>query len=150
MNKEQYSSLLESILALYARDLIEEVESWDKQMTGDEEGNQYSVKDLYAHAQKKGPAVELPIESTDALEWWDKSYSMDNPSHVKRMNNADTSVPVLAIEYEKGKYSIADGLNRIKKAHSIEGKKTIMAHVLSQDEMKEVGSVEKPKEEQMK
>ena len=146
MNKKQYSSLLESILALYANDLIEEVESWDNQMAGDEEGNQYSVKDLYAHAQSKGPAKEIAIDSTDALEWWDKEYTMDNPDHVARMNNADTSYPVLAIEYEKGKYSIADGLNRIKKAHSIEGKKSIMAHVMSQDEMKEL-KTNKNKEE---
>jgi len=145
MNKQEYTSLLETVLSLYANDLIEEVESWDNQLAGDDEGNQYSVKDLYAHAQKKGPAVEIPIESTDALEWWDKSYSMDNPDHVTRMKNANTSYPVLAIEYEKGKYSIADGLNRIKKAHSMEGKKTIYAHIMSQDEMKEVGPVKSVK-----
>jgi hypothetical protein len=57
---------------------------------------------------------------------------------VERMHNANTSYPVLAIEYEKGKYSIADGLNRIKKAHSIEGKKTIQAHIMSQDELKNI------------
>lgn len=119
---------------------ITEMESWDSQKATDDEGNEYSVKKLYAYAEKKGPAVEIPIDSTDALEWWDKSYSMDNPEDVERMENADTSYPVLAVEYEKGKYSIADGLNRIKKAHSKEGKKTIMAHIVSQDEMKEAGS----------
>lgn len=116
--------------------IIETIETWDNQKAGDDEGNEYFVKDLYAYAQKKGPPVEIPIDSTDALEWWDKSYSMDNPEHVTRMMNADTSYPVLAVEYEKGKYSIADGLNRIMKAHSKEGKKTIMAHIVTQEEMK--------------
>ena len=140
MNKNEYQSLLESILYL------KEVEDWDSQLAGDDEGNQYSVKDLVAYAQKKGPAQEIPIESTDALEWWDKSYSMDNPEHVERMQKANTSFPVLAIEYEKGKYSIADGLNRIKKAHSIEGKKSVYAHIMHQDEMKNIKPVKTAKE----
>lgn len=116
--------------------IFETIETWDDQKAGDDEGNQYSVKDLYAYAQKKGSPKEISIDSTDALEWWDKVYSMDNHEHVARMERADTSYPVLAIEYEKGKYSIADGLNRIKKAHSKEDKKTINAYILTQDEMK--------------
>ena len=141
MNKQQYISLIESIANLNEM----KVEEWDSQKMGDEEGNEYSVKDVVAYAQKKGPAQEISIDSTDALEWWDKSYSMDNPDHVERMKKADTSFPVLAIEYEKGKYSIADGLNRIKKAHSIEGKKSVYAHVMHQDELKNIQPVKSDK-----
>lgn len=147
MNKKEFQSLLETIASLCTPNTLNEmkVEEWDSQTMGDEEGNEYSVKDVVAYAQKKGPAQEIPIESTDALEWWDKQYSMDNPEHVERMHNANTSYPVLAIEYEKGKYSIADGLNRIKKAHSIEGKKTIQAHIMSQDELKNITPVKTKK-----
>jgi hypothetical protein len=58
----------------------------------------------------------LPIKDTDALEWWDKQYDMDNKAHKERMLKADTSVPVLGIRQEDGTISITDGLNRIKKA----------------------------------
>lgn len=112
----------------------EDVESWDQQMTGDEDGNQYSVKKLYDFAKSKGKAVNVPIEDTDALEWWHKSYSEKNPEHMKRMMNADTSVPVLGIRYGK-KLSIADGLNRIKKAHSVEGKTHIPVYIMDSEDM---------------
>jgi hypothetical protein len=59
------------------------------------------------------------------------------------MKNADTSFPVLAVEYEKGKYSITDGLNRIKKAHSLENKKTIPAYIISNSDMKNIKPVNK-------
>ena len=113
---------------------IIEVESWDQQMTGDEDGNQYSVKKLYDFAKSKGKAVNVPIKHTDGLEWWHKSYSEKNPEHMKRMMNADTSVPVLGIRYGK-KLSIADGLNRIKKAHSVEGKTHIPVYIMDSEDM---------------
>lgn len=113
---------------------ITEVESWDQQMTGDDDGNLYSVKKLYDFAKSKGEAINIPIKNTDAIEWWHKSYSEKNPDDVKRMMNADTSVPVLAIRYGK-KLSIADGLNRIKKAHSVEGKTHILAYIMDSEEM---------------
>lgn len=111
-------------------------EEWENQTAGDEEGNSYKVKDLYTFAEKHGVKQHIPIADTDALEWWDKSYSMGDAEHVQRVHNADTSFPVLAVEYKKGKYSIADGLNRVKKAHMIEKKTHVPALIIQQSDMK--------------
>ena len=114
---------------------ITEVERWDSQMTGDDGGNVYSVKHLYDYAnQVSGGPVMLPIKHTDGIEWWHKSYSLENPGHVERMQNADTTVPVLAIETGEDQYTVADGLNRIKKAHSVEGKTHVPAMVLKRQQ----------------
>jgi len=117
------------------RQYITEVENWDEQITSDEKGNKYRVKDLYDYAKNECEDCynkELPIDDTDALHWWSKNYSMKNPEHVKRMEKTDTSVPVLGVRVANSDtISIADGLNRIKKAHSIEKKKVIPAYVIN-------------------
>ena len=125
--------------------LIEKVENWKDQIAANPEtGKKYRVKDIYDYAKtKKEFFVEnLPIKETDALKWWDKQYDMDNPKHKKRMEKADTSVPVLGIRQEDGTISITDGLNRIKKAHSMEGKKTIPAYVIDKADMENIEPVE--------
>ena len=124
--------------------LTEEVESWQDQIaTNDETGKKYRVGDIYkfAKSKKKFFIKDLPISKTDALEWWDKQYDMDNAQHKKRMEKADTSVPVLGIRQEDGTISITDGLNRIKKAHSMEGKKTIPAYVIDKADMENIEPV---------
>jgi len=114
---------------------LTEVENWDEQITSDENGNRYRVKDLYDYAKNECEDCyneELPIDNTDALHWWNKNYSMKNPEHVKRMEKTDTSVPVLGVRVANSDtISIADGLNRIKKAHSMEKKKVIPAYVIN-------------------
>lgn len=114
---------------------ITEVENWDEQITSDEKGNKYRVKDLYDYAKNECEDCynkELPIDDTDALHWWSKNYSMKNPEHVKRMEKTDTSVPVLGVRVaDSDTISIADGLNRIKKAHSMEKKRVIPAYVIN-------------------
>jgi hypothetical protein len=124
--------------------LREEVENWDEQVaTNDETGKKYRVKDIYAYAKKNTKLIkDLPIKHTDALEWWDKQYDMDNKEHKARMEKADTSVPVLGIRQEDGTISITDGLNRIKKAHSVEKKKTIPAYVIDKADMENINPVE--------
>lgn len=125
--------------------LNEEVEEWQDQIaTNDETGKKYRVGDIYKFARSRTEffVKDLPIEQTDALEWWDKQYDMDNPEHKKRMERADTSVPVLGIRQEDGTISITDGLNRIKKAHSMEGKKTIPAYVIDKADMENIEPVE--------
>lgn len=124
--------------------LAEEVEPWQDQIaTNDETGKKYRVKDIYDFAQSNPKFLikDLPIEDTDALEWWDKQYDMDNPQHKERMEKADTSVPVLGIRQEDGTISIADGLNRIKKAHTIEGKTTIPAYVIGKEDMEKLKEI---------
>ena len=122
-----------------------QVEDWQDQIaTNPKTGKKYHVKDIYdfAKSNPKFFVKDLPIEDTDALEWWDKQYDMKNENHVQRMQNADTSVPVLGIRQEDGTISIADGLNRVKKAHSIEGKATIPAYVIDKKDMKNLKEIE--------
>ena len=123
---------------------LTEVENWDEQIAkNDETGKKYRVKDIYAYAKKNTKIIkDLPIEDTDALEWWDKQYDMDNKEHKARMEKADTSVPVLGIRQENGTISITDGLNRIKKAHSVEKKKTIPAYVIDKADMENIEPVD--------
>jgi len=125
--------------------LAEEVEDWQDQIAiNDETGKKYRVGDIYKFAKSKSKffVKELPIKDTDALEWWDKQYDMDNPQHKKRMEKADTSVPVLGIRQEDGIISITDGLNRIKKASTLEGKKSIPAYVIDKADMENIEAVE--------
>ncbi len=123
---------------------LTEVENWDQQIAqNDETGKKYRVKDIYDYAKKNTELIkDLPIEDTDALKWWDKQYDMDNKEHKARMEKADTSVPVLGIRQKDGTISITDGLNRIKKAHSVQNKKTISAYVIDKADMKEIEPVD--------
>jgi len=127
--------------------LMEEVENWDEQIaTNDQTGKKYRVKDIYEFAKKHTKLIkDLPIEHTDALEWWDKQYDMDNKEHRARMEKADTRVPVLGVRQKDGTISITDGLNRIKKASSMEKKKTIPAYVIDQSDMDKIEPVEDKK-----
>ena len=119
--------------------LMEEVENWkDQKMHSDVTDEDYMVKDVYDWAKKNTKIVTLPIKDTDALEWWDKQYDMDNKAHKKRMMDADTSFPVLGIRQKDGTVSIADGLNRIKKAHHVENKKEIKAYVIDQKDLENI------------
>jgi len=119
--------------------LIEEVENWkDQKMHSDVTNKDYMVKDVYDWAKKNTKPVTVAIKDTDALEWWDKQYDMDNKAHKKRMMDSDTSFPVLGIRQEDGTISIADGLNRIKKAHDIENKKEIKAYVIDQKDLENI------------
>jgi len=119
--------------------LIEEVENWkDQKMHSDVTDKDYMVKDVYDWAKKNTKPVTLPIKDTDALEWWDKQYDMDNKAHKKRMMDADTSFPVLGIRQKDNKISIADGLNRVKKAHDIEHKKSVKAYVIDQKDLENI------------
>jgi hypothetical protein len=119
--------------------LIEEVENWkDQKMHSDVTDKDYMVKDVYDWAKKNTKIVTLPIKDTDALEWWDKQYDMDNKAHKKRMMDADTSFPVLGIRQKDGTVSISDGLNRIKKAHDVENKKEIKAYVIDQKDLENI------------
>jgi hypothetical protein len=125
--------------------LLEEVENWDQQVaTNDQTGKSYRVKDIYEYAKKNTKLIkDLPIKDTDALEWWDKQYDMDNKEHKARMEKADTSVPVLGVRQKDGTISITDGLNRIKKASTIEKKTTISAYVIDQADMDKIEPVKK-------
>jgi hypothetical protein len=111
----------------FKKTLLEKVEDWkDQHFFSDVTNKEYSVKEVYDFAKKNPEFLvkDFPIKNTDALEWWGKNYDLKNKEHKERMEKADTSMPVLAIRTAGSKkVSIADGLNRIKKAHDIEKKK---------------------------
>ncbi len=120
-------------------EFLAEAEDWkDQKMHSDVTNKDYMVKDVYDWAKKNTKIVTLPIKDTDALEWWDKQYDMDNKAHKKRMMDADTSFSVLGIRQKDGTVSIADGLNRIKKAHDVENKKEIKGYVIDQKDLENI------------
>ena len=121
---------------------MEEVENWkDQKMHSDVTNKTYRVKDVFDWAKKNTKLITLPIEDTDAIEWWDKQYDMDNKAHKKRMMDSDTSFPVLGIRQKDNKISISDGLNRIKKAHDIEHKKSVKAYVIDQKDLENIKGI---------
>jgi hypothetical protein len=120
-------------------EFLTEAEDWkDQKMHSDVTNKDYMVKDVYDWAKKNTKIVTIPIKDTDALEWWDKQYDMDNKAHKKRMMDADTSFPVLGIRQKDNKISIADGLNRVKKANDIEHKKSVKAYVIDQKDLENI------------
>jgi hypothetical protein len=127
----------------FKKTLLEKVEDWkDQHFFSDVTNKEYSVKEVYDFAKKNPEFLvkDFPIKNTDALEWWGKKYDLKNKENKERMEKADTSMPVLAIRTAGSKkVSIADGLNRIKKAHDIEKKKVIPAYVINMEDIKDLG-----------
>ena len=64
-------------------------------------------------------------EIKNQFSWWE-----DNKEQRKRMKKSDTSFPILTTIEKDGTKSVADGLNRLKKAISIEKRDTIPAYVV--------------------
>ena len=119
-------------------------ENWTDQKFGDGK-NEYSVAKVVEWAKKNGEYIEcLPIKDTDGLKWWDKSYGDKdgNPKSQKerdKLENADFSYPILVVKYSN-KYSVADGLHRVKKA-SLAGKDCLPAYAIEQDDLKKISEL---------
>ncbi len=129
------------------KEFLAEAENWkDQKMHSDVTNKDYKVADVYAWAKKHTKQVTVDIKDTDALKWWNKQYDMDNKNHKKRMMDADTSYPILGIKLKDGTISVADGLNRVKKAHDIEHKKSIKAYVITQKDLENIDGEEKKKD----
>jgi len=120
-------------------------ENWTDQKFGDGK-NEYSVAKVVEWAKKNGEYIEcLPIKDTDGLKWWEKSYGDKdgNPKSQKerdKLENADYSYPILVVKYSN-KYSVADGLHRVKKA-SMEGKDCLPAYAIEQDDLKKISQLD--------
>lgn len=88
----------------------------------DDSGTKWKVEKVldFAKSNPKYLYKNFPLSKlTHDLEWWE-----DNPDQRERMKRADTNFPLLVIN-DNGHLSVADGLNRMKKAVSIEKKKYI-------------------------
>jgi len=106
---------------------------------GDEEGNEYSVEDVYDFIKKNKKEYyhsKFPISKIKHnIEWWNKSYDIKNKEHKERMMNADTSYPLLVVVEKGGNLSVADGLNRLYKAIKVEKKNTLPVYLITKSEI---------------
>jgi disulfide oxidoreductase YuzD len=106
---------------------------------GDEEGNEYSVEDVYDFVKKNKKKYyhsKFPISKIKHnIEWWNKSYDIKNKEHKERMMNADTSYPLLVVVEKGDNLSVADGLNRLYKAIKVEKKKTLPVYIVKKSEI---------------
>lgn len=100
--------------------------------TGSEYSNDkynWKVEDVLALA-KSDPKYfhkDFPLSKLKHdLEWWQ--------GNEERMMNADTSYPLLVIQNNDGHLTVADGLNRMKKAISVEKKKTIDVYIVPEED----------------
>ena len=107
-----------------------------------EYGDSWNVEDVIKFA-KSDPSYlhkDHPIdEIKNQLSWWE-----DNKEQRERMKNSDTSFPILITIEKDGTKSVADGLNRLKKAISIEKRDTIPAYVIHMKDIEHL-KVEKNK-----
>jgi hypothetical protein len=99
---------------------------------GDDSGSRWKVEKVIALA-KSDPKYfhkNFPLSKLiHDLEWWE-----DSPAQRQRVVNADTSFPLLVIN-DNGHLSVADGLNRMKKAVSIENKKVIDVYIVPKQDI---------------
>jgi len=86
--------------------------------------------------KKKYLKKDFPINKLKHnLEWWDKQNEKDPEKSHQRMMKADTSYPLLVIKNDSYGLSVADGLNRLKKAMSIEKKKVIDIYLVPEEDI---------------
>lgn len=114
------------------------VEDWEGGKFADEEGNKWSVNKVVNFAQENRDKYyhpSFPIKKIKHdLSWWDKQHKEDPKKSDERTKKADTSYPLLVLQ-DKGHLSVADGLNRLKKAHSIEGKKHTSIYLVPKEDI---------------
>jgi hypothetical protein len=94
----------------------------------DDDGNQWSVEKVldFAKNHPKYFKKDFPLSKIKHdLSWWE-----DNPAQRKRMTTSDTNYPLLVIQNDDGHLTVADGLNRMKKAIGVEKRKTIDVYLV--------------------
>lgn len=106
----------------------------------DDDGSQWSVEKVldFAKNNPKYFKKDFPLSKIQHdLDWWE-----DNPEQRKRMKNADTSYPLLVLQMDDGHLSVADGLNRMKKAISVEKRKTIDVYLVPKKDIMDLADRE--------
>lgn len=95
---------------------------------GDEQGRTWSVETVidFAKSDPKYLKKDFPLSKIKHdLDWWE-----DTPAQRERMKNADVSYPLLVLKNDDGHLSVADGLNRMKKAVDVLKQKTIDVYLV--------------------
>jgi len=105
----------------------------------DDNGVKRSVEAVVKFAEKNKEKYfkkDFPISKLKhELKWWDQQ-NKDNPQQSNaRMMRADTSYPLLVIKNDSYGLSVADGLNRLKKAIDIEKKKVINVYIVPEQDI---------------
>jgi hypothetical protein len=111
---------------------------------GDDQGNTFSVEKIIAFA-KTNPRYfhkDFPLSKIKHdLSWWQ--------GNKERMMNADTSYPLLVIQNDDGHLSVADGLNRMKKAVDVEKKNAIDVYLVPKKDIMQFAEKKAVAEEQL-
>lgn len=97
------------------------------------EGRSYRFKaaDLVDHADKLGIGItKMSPSSFTGLD-----ELPQNPDTEKRIQNADPSFPIMALQRDDGTHQIIDGTHRARKAIR-DGLESVPVRVLTHDQMK--------------
>lgn len=117
------------------------VENFKDSIMTDDNGVKRSVEAVVKFAEKNKDKYfkkDFPISKLEHdLKWWDKQNKKDPESSNARMKKADTSYPLLVIKNQTYGLSVADGLNRLKKAKDIENKKNIDVYIVPETDIPE-------------
>ena len=134
--KSDKQLLEEAYISIYLN-----LESFDGGVMVDDKGIKRNVTKVVKFAEdnkEKYLKKDYPISKLKHnLEWWDKQNKEDPERSNKRMMDADTSYPLLVIKNDSYGLSVADGLNRLKKAISIEKKKNIDIYLVPEEDIPE-------------
>ena len=120
---------IKDIAAFYGMGIIDGFDFYKENFAGsefaDDNGNSFSVEEVVAFA-KKTPNYfhkDFPLSKIKHdLSYWQ--------GDEKRMMKSDTSYPLLVIKDENGHLSVADGLNRMKKAVDVENKEALDVYLV--------------------
>ena len=106
-----------------------------------EKGEKWSVPKIVKFAEKNKEKYfkkDFPISKLKhELKWWNKQNKEDPKHSNERVQKADTSYPLLVIKDSSYGLSVADGLNRLKRAISIEDRKTIDVYIVPKKDIPE-------------
>jgi hypothetical protein len=113
----------------------------------DDKGIKRSVEAVVRFAEKnknKYFKKDFPISKLKhELKWWNEQNKKDPERSKARMIKADTSYPLLVIKNKSYGLSVADGLNRLKKALDIENRDVIDVYIVPEKDIPENTRVNK-------
>jgi hypothetical protein len=145
MNKDQ-KLIEEAYQSIYTgqQQLIKE--GFDGGVMVDDKGNKRSVEAVVKFAEENKDKYfqkDFPIKKLEhELSWWDKQNKQDGDKSTARMMKADTTFPLLVIKNSSYGLSVADGLNRLKKARDIENKTKVDVYIVPEEDIPESTNVD--------
>ena len=125
------------------RQYLNEADYFKGSKFGDDQGRTFSVEKVGDFAKENEDKYLEESFDLDKLKhelkWWEKQADkLGKKESIRRMKETDTSHPILVIR-EVGKegpeYSVADGLNRLKKMISIEEKGEADVYIVPKEDI---------------